>query len=287
LKNNIIFNKSKHLNIKGLLYSLETPKVMGILNITDDSFYDGGKYNKIDNWLRRADEMIIEGADFIDIGAQSSRPGAKELGFDEELKVLLPAVKSIRQNFPSAILSVDTWQSKVAEKIIDEGVDIINDISGGTFDNNMFNVVVKYQVPYIIMHTQGKPIVMQNNINYNDIVQDIIFFLSAQINKLNKLGLSDIIIDPGFGFAKTLEQNYQILNSLEHFLFLEAPILVGISRKSMIYKVLDTSAEKALAGTIALNTIALQKGADILRVHDVKEAKDSVNLFLKLKSVIK
>ncbi|OIP00522.1 MAG: dihydropteroate synthase [Bacteroidetes bacterium CG2_30_33_31] len=260
---------------------------MGILNITDDSFYDGGKYNKIDNWLRRADEMIIEGADFIDIGAQSSRPGAKELGFDEELKVLLPAVKSIRQNFPSAILSVDTWQSKVAEKIIDEGVDIINDISGGTFDNNMFNVVVKYQVPYIIMHTQGKPIVMQNNINYNDIVQDIIFFLSAQINKLNKLGLSDIIIDPGFGFAKTLEQNYQILNSLEHFLFLEAPILVGISRKSMIYKVLDTSAEKALAGTIALNTIALQKGADILRVHDVKEAKDSVNLFLKLKSVIK
>lgn len=287
MKNNIIFNKSKHLNIKGLLYSLETPKVMGILNITDDSFYDGGKYNKIDNWLRRADEMIIEGADFIDIGAQSSRPGAKELGFDEELKVLLPAVKSIRQNFPSAILSVDTWQSKVAEKIIDEGVDIINDISGGTFDNNMFNVVVKYQVPYIIMHTQGKPIVMQNNINYNDIVQDIIFFLSAQINKLNKLGLSDIIIDPGFGFAKTLEQNYQILNSLEHFLFLEAPILVGISRKSMIYKVLDTSAEKALAGTIALNTIALQKGADILRVHDVKEAKDSVNLFLKLKSVIK
>jgi len=287
LKNNIIFNKSKHLNIKGLLYSLETPKVMGILNIIDDSFYDGGKYNKIDNWLRRADEMIIEGADFIVIGAQSSRPGAKELGFDEELKVLLPAVKSIRQNFPSAILSVDTWQSKVAEKIIDEGVDIINDISGGTFDNNMFNVVVKYQVPYIIMHTQGKPIVMQNNINYNDIVQDIIFFLSAQINKLNKLGLSDIIIDPGFGFAKTLEQNYQILNSLEHFLFLEAPILVGISRKSMIYKVLDTSAEKALAGTIALNTIALQKGADILRVHDVKEAKDSVNLFLKLKSVIK
>ena len=260
---------------------------MGIINVTDDSFYDGGKYNKIDNWLRRADEMIIEGADFIDIGAQSSRPGAKELGFDEELKVLLPAVKSIRQNFPSAILSVDTWQSKVAEKIIDEGVDIINDISGGTFDNNMFNVVVKYQVPYIIMHTQGKPIVMQNNINYNDIVQDIIFFLSAQINKLNKLGLSDIIIDPGFGFAKTLEQNYQILNSLEHFLFLEAPILVGISRKSMIYKVLDTSAEKALAGTIALNTIALQKGADILRVHDVKEAKDSVNLFLKLKSVIK
>ncbi len=282
--NNQIFNKSKSFNIRGELFFLDSPKIMGILNVTDDSFYDGGRYVKIKDILKRVEIMLDEGADFIDIGAQSSRPGAKEIGSEQELERLIPAIKAIRKEFPQALLSVDTWHSEVARVVTDEGADIINDISGGTFDDKMFETIASLNVPYVLMHTGGRPENMQKNPSYDDVVQDVLFFLSEKIRQLHLMGLSDIIIDPGFGFGKTLEHNYELMNALEHFTFLEKALLVGISRKSMIYKALGITPDEALAGTTALNMFALQKGADILRVHDVKEAKQTIEVFRLLKN---
>ena len=273
-----LFPKSKILNIRGELFLIDTPKVMGILNITPDSFYDGGKYTSDKNQLNKVEQMLEQGADFIDIGAQSTRPGAVEHGADYELELLIPAIKNIRKHFPKAILSIDTWHAKVAKEVALNGADMINDISGGVFDKNMFATIAEINLPYIVMHTGGKPGVMQHNPKYNDVLKEVIYFMSEQRKKLNLLGINDIIFDPGFGFGKTLEHNYELLNNLKTFDFLEAPILVGISRKSMLYNPLNITAENALNATTAANMVALQNGADILRVHDVREAKECIEI---------
>lgn len=274
-----LFPKSNILNLRNELYTLDTPKVMGILNITKDSFYDGGKYTTEIEQLKQVEQMISNGADFIDIGAQSTRPGSNEVGVNNELELLIPAIKSIRKHFPEVFLSVDTWHSKVAMESYNTGVDMINDISGGLFDTEMFPIISKINIPYIIMHTGDKPDVMQQNPHYNDVVMDVIKFLSKQLSLLNAAGVNDIIVDPGFGFGKNIEHNYSLLNSLKAFAFLETPLLVGISRKSMLYKPLGISAKEALNATTAANMVALQNGADILRVHDVKEAKECIEIY--------
>ncbi len=278
-----LFPKKLNINIRGRLYSLDTPKVMGILNITPDSFFDGGKYTTEKEQLKRVEIMLNEGADFIDIGAQSSRPGAKEIGAEKEISMLAIAIESIRKHFPQAIISIDTWHSNVAKTAYNLGADIINDISGGTFDKDMFKTILELQIPYILMHTGNKPEIMQNNPQYKNVLKEVIYFMSKQISELNLIGVNDIIIDPGFGFGKTLEHNYELLKNLNHFSFLEAPLLVGISRKSMIYKYLNIKPEESLNSTTALNMIALKNGADILRVHDVKEARECIELFKLLK----
>ncbi len=273
-----LFPKSKILNIRGELFSIDTPKVMGILNITPDSFYDGGKYSSNKNQLNQVEQMLKQGADFIDIGAQSTRPGAVEHGADYELELLIPTIKNIRKHFPKAILSVDTWHAKVAKEVALNGADMINDISGGVFDKNMFTTIAEINLPYIVMHTGGKPGDMQQNPKYDDVLKEVIYFMSEQREKLNLMGVNDVIFDPGFGFGKTLEHNYELLNNLKAFDFLEAPILVGLSRKSMLYKPLNITAKEALNATTAANMVALQNGADILRVHDVKEAKECIEI---------
>ena len=278
-----LFPKKSFLNIRGKLYNLDEPKVMGILNITPDSFFDGGKYITEKEQLNRVEQMLNEGADFIDIGAQSSRPGAKEIGAEKEISMLNLALDSIRKHFPQAIISVDTWHSQVAKSAYNSGADIINDISGGTFDKEMFATMLELQIPYILMHTGGRPEVMQNSPHYENVLKEVIYFMSKQIAELNFMGVNDIIIDPGFGFGKSIEHNYDLLKNLNHFSFLEAPILVGISRKSMIYKYLNINPVDSLNSTTALNMIALKNGADILRVHDVKEAKECVELWKMLK----
>ena len=274
-----LFRKKSFLNIRGALFEINKPMIMGILNITADSFFDGGEYTNEKAQLLRVEKMINEGADFIDIGAQSTRPGAKEIDAKSEINKLNPLILSIRKNFPETIISIDTWHSEVAKASFESGADIINDISGGQFDSKMFETIAEIQIPYILMHTAGKPDTMQDNPQYNNVLKEVIYFMSQQINKLNHLGVNDIIIDPGFGFGKTLEHNYQLLNKLNHFAFLEVPILVGISRKSMVYKTINSTANNALNGTTALHMTALNQGADILRVHDVKEAKECIRLF--------
>ncbi len=271
------------INCKGNLIDLSTPKIMGILNCTPDSFYDGGKYKNETEILLQVEKMMNEGATFIDIGAYSSRPGADFVTEEEELQRLLPIIDLVLQHFPETLLSVDTFRSKVAQKAIGNGAAIVNDISAGMLDENMLETVAKLQVPYIMMHMKGNPQTMQSLTDYTDIVKEMTFYFSERINKARSFGLNDIIIDPGFGFAKTLEQNYEVLQKLDYFNILELPILVGVSRKSMIYKLLENSPQEALNGTSVLNTIALQKGAKILRVHDVKEAVESVRLVEKLK----
>ncbi len=278
MKSSELFPPKTFLNIRGELYSLNQAKVMGILNITPDSFFDGGKYTNEKAQLQRVEEMLSQGADFIDIGAQSSRPGAKEVGAEKEIELLTPIISSIRKYFPEAILSIDTWHASVAKATYNAGADMINDISGGTFDKDIFRCMQEIQLPYILMHTGGRPENMQDNPTYDNILKDIIYFMSRQLNTLNHIGVNDIIIDPGFGFGKTMAHNYELLSQLSHFSFLEAPILVGLSRKSMIYKPLNQKPEEALNGTTALNMIALEQGADILRVHDVKEAKECIQL---------
>ena len=273
-----LFPSKSSLNINGKLMSLDTARVMGILNITEDSFYDGGEYLKEEKYIARVSQMLSEGADIIDIGAQSTRPGSREVGVEYELKSLIPVIQNIRKEFPKANISVDTWHSKVAEQSVISGANMINDISGGTFDMEMFDTMAHLQVPYILMHTGGKPDKMQHNPKYKNIVKEVIYFLSKQLDRLNHMGVNDVIIDPGFGFGKTMEHNYKILKHLDHFQFLEAPILVGISRKSMIHKALDTTATESLNGTTALNMTALTKGAIMLRVHDVKQAKEAIKL---------
>ena len=256
---------------------------MGILNVTPNSFYDGGKHKEINSIIHQVDKMLSEGADFIDIGAYSSKPSAEFVSEEEEIKRLVPIVKSLVETFPNIILSVDTFRAQVAKASVEHGVAMVNDIAAGLLDDKMLETVAELKVPYIMMHMRGNPQTMQSLTDYNDIVKEMIFYFSERIQKARSFGISDIVIDPGFGFAKTLEQNYEVLHKMELFSMLELPLLAGVSRKSMIYKVLESSPQEALNGTSVLNTIALQKGAKILRVHDVKEAVECIKLVSKLK----
>ena len=268
----------KTINCKGQLIDLSTPKIMGILNVTPDSFFDGGNYNDDQSILKQVDKMLKEGATFIDVGAYSSRPGAKHISEEEELKRILPIVKLLTNNFSHIILSVDTFRSRVAEKCIQAGAAIINDISGGNADSNMFATAVKLQVPYIMMHMQATPQDMQQNPCYTDITKELLSDFAVKSAKLKKLGLNDLIIDLGFGFGKTIEHNYKLLSNLHLFHQLNCAILTGISRKSMLYKPLKIDPKNALNATTFANTIAIQKGSQILRVHDVKEASEIIKL---------
>mgnify|MGYP003646964325 FL=1 len=251
---------------------------MGILNITPDSFYDGGLYKNDAAILNQVEKMLLEGASFIDVGAYSSRPNADHVSEAEELKRILPIIHLVLKKFPETLLSIDTFRSNVAKQCIEAGACMINDISAGKLDDNMLQTIANLHVPYIMMHMCGNPKTMQQQTTYDNLVKDILFYFSERLTAAKALGIIDIIIDPGFGFAKNLEQNYELLNKLELFKTIEKPLLVGVSRKSMIYKTLETSANEALNGTSILNTVALQKGASILRVHDVKEAVECVKL---------
>ncbi|GAA4884569.1 dihydropteroate synthase [Flaviramulus aquimarinus] len=266
------------INCKGQLINLSSPKVMGILNITPDSFYDGGKHKDEKSILHHVEHMLNEGATFIDVGAYSSRPNADHVSETDELRRILPIVNLILKAFPSTLLSIDTFRSHVAKQCIEAGAALINDISAGQLDDTMLKTIADLHVPYIMMHMRGTPQTMQQQTNYDNLVKDVLFYFSERIAAAKALGIIDVIIDPGFGFAKTLEQNYELLSKLELFKIIEKPLLVGVSRKSMIYKILETSANKALNGTSVLNTVALQKGASILRVHDVKEAIECIKL---------
>lgn len=252
---------------------------MGILNVTPDSFYDGGLYKNELAIVNQVEKMINTGATFIDVGAYSSKPNAQTVSETEELQRILPIVKLLVKTFPSIILSVDTFRSAIAKQCIAAGAGIINDISAGLLDTNMLQTVANLNVPYIMMHMRGTPQTMQQQTDYDCILKDMLFYFSNRIDQARQLGINDIIIDPGFGFAKTTEQNFEILKHLEHFKITDLPLLAGVSRKSMIYKTLNTTATEALNGTTALNMIALQKGAKILRVHDVKEAMECVTLY--------
>ncbi len=266
------------INCKGQLIDLSTPKVMGILNLTPDSFYDGGKYKDESSVLNHVKEMIDEGATFIDVGAYSSRPNAEDISESEELWRILPIIEMIVKEFPDALISIDTFRSTIAKNCIEAGACIINDISAGKLDDKMFQTVASLHVPYIMMHMKGTPKTMQKLANYNNLFKEILFYFSERIAAARTLGIVDLIVDPGFGFAKTIDQNYELLNQLELFKILELPLQAGLSRKSMVYKPLNLSSKEALNGTTILNTIALQKGASILRVHDVKEAVECVKL---------
>ena len=271
------------LNIKGSVLDLSIPKIMGVLNVTPDSFYDGGIYSSEKKILKQVEKMVLDGADIIDVGGYSSKPGATSITIEEEEKRVIPIIKLIYKTFKESIISVDTFRSEISEKSINAGASIINDISGGDLDNNIYKIASKYKTPYIIMHMRGNTSNMQHNPVYKNINYEIIKDLSKKIELAQSNGVGDIIIDPGFGFGKTIEHNYQILNNLKLYKILDKPILIGISRKSMIYKLLKTEPSKALNGTTVLNTIALINGANILRVHDVKEAKEVIKLcsFLK------
>ena len=268
----------KSINCNGKLIDLTTPKVMGILNVTPDSFFDGGKYNDPNAILSQVGKMLDEGATFIDIGAYSSRPGAKHISEEEELNRISPIIKLLITEFPSILISVDTFRSKIAEQCVQNGACIVNDISAGSMDQDMFSTIAKLQVPYIIMHMQGAPQTMQTNPVYDNIVKDVLFYFSKKISELHSLGVNDIIADVGFGFGKTIEHNYELLSHLELFKNLEVPMLVGVSRKSMLFKPLNISAKEALNATTSANTIALLNGANILRVHDVKEAMETLKI---------
>ena len=270
------------INCKGKLIDLSSPKVMGILNITPDSFYDGGKYKNESDILQQTEKMLNEGATFIDVGAYSSRPGAAHISVDEELKRIVPVVQLLIKEFPEIVISIDTFRNDVAKATVSEGAAIVNDISGGKMDQNMFSTIADLQVPYIIMHMQGTPQNMQENPVYEDVVKEVYHFFSKQLHQLKQLKVNDVIIDVGFGFGKTIENNYELLNDLNFFQHLGVPILTGVSRKSMLYKVLDTTAINALNATTAANTIALMNGAHILRVHDVKEAVEAVKIVSQL-----
>ena len=272
------------INCKGQLIDLITPKVMGILNVTPNSFFDGGKYKNGSDMLSQVEKMLNDGATFIDIGAYSSKPNAEFVPEAEELQRIVPIVQLILEHFPETLISIDTFRSEVAKVCIENGAAIINDISAGNLDAKMMETIAKYNVPFIMMHLRGTPQTMQTMTHYENIVKEILFYFSERIAKARSFGINDLIIDPGFGFAKTLEQNYEVLQKMELFEMLELPLLAGFSRKSMIYKTLHSTAEEALNGTTVLNTISLTKGAKILRVHDVKEAMECVSLFNKMKA---
>lgn len=270
------------INIKGELIDLSKPKIMGILNLTPDSFYDGGKYNKVESALKQTDIMIEAGANFIDLGAYSTKPGAKPVSVEVEKKRLLPILEKLIKTHPKTHFSIDTFRSTIAAEALDRGAALINDISGGQFDNKMMDTVGNYNVPYILMHTSGKPEIMQKNPRYKNVVKEVAYYFSNKIQSAYKAGINDVIIDPGFGFGKTISHNYEILKNLEFFQNFELPLMIGLSRKSMIYKKLGISPDKSLNGTTILNTVALIKGANILRVHDVKQAKECADLLQAL-----
>ena len=263
--------------------SFDKPLVMGILNLTPDSFFDGGQYIDTDSILKRAKQIVEEGADIIDLGAYSTRPGAEDIDVEEEWRRMQPALACIRKELPNTILSIDTFRSELVKRAINEfGACIVNDISGGTLDDKMFETIAELQVPYIMMHIKGTPQSMQTQTDYKDLMGELLEFFKDRVKQLNDLGAKDIIIDPGFGFAKTLDQNYEIMAKLEGFKSLNVALLIGVSRKSMIYKLLGGEAKDSLNGTTALNMVALMGGANILRVHDVKEAIECVNLYNKM-----
>ena len=264
------------------MVSLAQPKILGILNLTPDSFFDGGKYTLDDRALQQCETMLTDGADFIDMGACSSRPGAEEVTEEEELRRLLPLLEKARHEFPDALFSIDTYRASVAQKAIATGAHMINDISAGNRDPNMLSTVGQYPVPYIAMHMQGEPKTMQNKPQYDDVVSDILYFFSKKIVQCKKAGINDVILDPGFGFGKTTHHNFTLLQQLEQFHLFHLPVLVGVSRKSMIYKTLESTPAEALNGTTVLHTVALQKKAQLLRVHDVKEAKECIRLMEQL-----
>jgi dihydropteroate synthase len=277
------FSTNKTLNLNGRLMILDKPIIMGILNVTPDSFYNGGKYSGTDQLLKQTERMLEEGASLIDVGGYSSRPGATDIPEDEEKTRVLNAIQNILKHFPDAILSVDTFRSAIAKSAVGEGAAMVNDISAGELDQQMFSVVAELKIPYVAMHMKGTPQTMTKLTQYDNLVSELIGYFHQKIARLRKLGVKDIIIDPGFGFAKTREHNFQILNHLDELQILGRPILAGLSRKSMVWKTLDQRPEDALNGTTALNTIALLKGVDILRVHDVKEAVEVVKLLTQLK----
>lgn len=267
------------INCKGKLVDLSHPKIMGILNVTPDSFFEDSRSSKLDDVLRKVEKMLSEGADFIDVGGMSTRPGAIEISEDEELKRVIPVMEVLISEFPELLISIDTYRSSVAKEAVKAGVAIVNDISGGNLDVEMFQTIAELQVPYILMHMQGTPQTMQKNPQYENITLEINQFFANKVLELRELGVNDIILDPGFGFGKTIEHNYELFQSLNMIGFGDFPILVGISRKSMITKLLNISNKEALNGTTVLNALALERGAKILRVHDAKGAKETVKIW--------
>ncbi len=275
-------SQTSSIQLKGELVSLEKPLVMGILNVTPDSFFSGSRYQTEQEIIARAKTIIDEGGDIIDLGAYSSRPDSVDISIAQEKERLDFALKILKEHFPEAVYSVDTFRAEVAEHCVAKyGVDIINDISGGGLDDNMFRTVADLQVPYVMMHMRGTPQTMMKNTSYENLLPEILKYFAERTDELYRLGVNDVIIDPGFGFSKTLDQNYEMMNNLEAFKIFEVPLLVGISRKSMIYKLFDTTPAESLNGTSVLNTLALIKGANILRVHDVREAREAVGIVTK------
>lgn len=280
----MIFEKQT-INCKGRLLDLSKPIVMGILNLTPDSFFDGGRFNDEDAMLHQVEKMLGEGASILDFGGMSSRPGAELISQEDELRRVLPAITAVLHRFPEAVISVDTFRSQVARECVAAGASIINDIYAGRFDEKMFGTVAALGTPYIMMHMQGEPANMQKAPAYEDVVKEVHHFFIEKLGELRGLGVKDVILDPGFGFGKTVEHNFQLLLNLHIFRMTELPILAGISRKSMICKVLGVKPERALNGTTALHMVALQQGARILRAHDVREAMEVIRLWEQMESV--
>lgn len=273
----------QYINLNGMLMDLSTPRVMGILNLTPDSFFGGSRMQTAEQVVGRIEQMRNEGADMVDVGACSTRPGAQQPSLQEEMERLRKGLSLVREVWPEAVLSVDTYRSQVARMCVEEfGVAIVNDISAGQMDEEMFPTIAQLGVPYVMTHMQGTPETMQQHPHYQHILKEVCLFFAKQIDALRKLGAKDIILDPGFGFGKTLEHNYQLLANLHELNLFDLPLLVGVSRKSMVYKLLETTPDEALNGTTSLHTIALLKGANILRVHDVKEARQAVTIVGKL-----
>lgn len=276
------FNVNKTLNCAGKLIDFSIPKVMGILNVTPDSFFDGGKYNSDTEALKHVEKMLFDGATFIDVGGYSSRPGAENISVQEETERVIPVIRAIIKFFPEAVISIDTFRSEVAKAAVGEGAVVVNDISGGQLDALMFATIAALKVPYILMHMKGTPQTMTTLSTYENLIKEVIDYFHPKIARLQELGCKDIIVDPGFGFAKSIDQNFELLNNLDHLRILGKPVLAGLSRKSMIWKTLKIDTDQALNGTTSLNTIAILKGASVLRVHDVREAAEVIKLVTKL-----
>lgn len=272
------FYSKKTLNLNGKIIDLNTPAIMGILNLTPDSFYDGGRLAREDQILGQSEKFLNAGVDILDIGGYSTRPGAKDISPEEEWQRLVPALGIIRKNFPEIPVSVDTFRANIARQSMEYGASMINDVSGGTLDSKMFDTISELQVPYVLMHMKGTPRTMQSGTQYDDVIREVLTELEKKLSNLTNRGVNDVILDVGFGFAKTVDQNYELLRRLDAFRIFNIPLLVGISRKSMIWRLLDITPEEALNGTTALHMVALIKGVSILRVHDVKEAKQVVDL---------
>lgn len=275
---NKLFSVNKTLNLNGKIVDLSEPKIMGILNITPDSFYSGSRFRDEKSILQHVEKMLFEGATFIDVGGYSSRPGAADVTLEEELSRITAPIQSIAKHFPEAYISIDTFRATVAKAAVETGASMVNDISGGQLDQDMLHTVAKLQVPYICMHMQGTPQNMMQHIAYNDLLKEVVDYFHYRIHQIHQAGIKDVVVDPGFGFSKTADQSFQLLKNLAHFQILGKPLLVGLSRKSMIWRTLNIDAEKALNGTTTLNTVALLKGASILRVHDVKESAEAIKL---------